>query len=109
MEILVEKEKDNPLLKRKEVYFRLKYEEEGVTPSRQAVRQKLSGLFAVDADRIVIEWIKPEFGKSEAYCYARIYETPEDLRAVEEDYIIKRNFESTESAESEGQESEGGA
>ncbi len=106
MEILVEKEKDNPLLKRKEVYFRLKYEEEGVTPSRQAVRQKLSGLFAVDADRIVIEWIKPEFGKSEAYCYARIYETPEDLRAVEEDYVIRRNFEA---AEGEGQESEGGA
>jgi len=33
MEVFVEKDKNNPLLKRREVYFRLRYDEEKVTPS----------------------------------------------------------------------------
>jgi small subunit ribosomal protein S24e len=92
MEVVVEKEKHNPLLKRKEIYFRLKYEEEGATPSRNDVRQKLAGLFNANLDTVVIDYIKPEFGKSEAYCYAKIYDSVDDLKSIEEDHILKRNF-----------------
>jgi len=92
MEVIVEKEKHNPLLKRKEIYFRLKYEEEGATPSRNDVRQKLAGLFNANPETVVIDYIKPEFGISEAYCYAKIYDSVEDLKSIEEDHIIKRNF-----------------
>ena len=92
MELLIEKQRDNPLLKRKEVYFRVKYEDTKVTPSRQEVREKLSGLLNATQDRLVIRWMKPEFGKMEAEGYALIYETPDDMKAVEEDYVLKRNF-----------------
>ena len=37
MEIVVEKERYNPLLKRKEIHARIVYWGEGATPSRKAV------------------------------------------------------------------------
>ena len=89
VEILIERQKDNPLLKRKEVYFRVRYE---ATPSRKDVREKLSGLLNAELNRLVIRWMKPEFGKMEAEGYALIYDSEEDMRAVEEDYVIRRNF-----------------
>jgi small subunit ribosomal protein S24e len=92
MEILVEKDRYNPLLKRRELYLKLVYWGEGPTPPRQAVREKLAGLFNASLDRIVVDYIKPEFGKQEAKCYAKIYDTTEDLMAIEEDHIIRRNF-----------------
>ncbi|AEA46865.1 30S ribosomal protein S24e [Archaeoglobus veneficus] len=104
MEIFVEKDRQNPLLKRREIYFRLKYEEEGATPSRKDVRQKIAGLFNANLDTVIIDYIKPEFGKCEAFCYAKIYDSVEDLHAIEEDHIIKRNFGKSEG---EGEEGEG--
>jgi len=92
VEILIEKQRDNPLLKRKEVYFRVRYEDTKVTPSRNDVREKLSGLLNADLNRLVVRWMKPEFGKMEAEGYALIYDTEDDLRAIEEDYVIRRNF-----------------
>ncbi len=92
MEILIERQKDNPLLKRKEVYFRVRYEDTKATPSRKDVREKLSGLLNAELNRLVIRWMKPEFGKMEAEGYALIYDSEEDMRGVEEDYVIRRNF-----------------
>ncbi len=92
MEILVERQKDNPLLKRKEIYFRIRYEDTKVTPSRKDVREKLSGLLNAELERLVVRWIKPEFGRMEAEGYALVYDTEEDMRAVEEDYVLERNF-----------------
>ncbi len=92
MEILIERQKDNPLLKRKEIYFRIRYEDTKVTPSRKDVREKLSGLLNAELERLVVRWIKPEFGRMEAEGYALVYDTEEDMRAVEEDYVLERNF-----------------
>jgi small subunit ribosomal protein S24e len=92
MEITVEREKTNPLLKRREIYFRLRYMEDGPTPSRSAVREKIAGLFNANPETIVVDYIKPEFGKSEAICYAKIYESNEELLKTEPKHIIKRNF-----------------
>ena len=92
MEIVVEKERYNPLLKRREIHARIVYWGEGATPPRKAVREKFAGLFNAELDRIVVDYIKPEFGKQEAKCYVKIYDTPEDLKAIEEEHIIRRNF-----------------
>ena len=92
VEILIERQKDNPLLKRKEIYFRIRYEDTKVTPSRKDVREKLSGLLNAELERLVVRWIKPEFGRMEAEGYALVYDTEEDMRAVEEDYVLERNF-----------------
>lgn len=90
MEVYVESERYNPLLKRREVHCRLRFE--GKTPSRNEVRQKIAGLLNAELDRVIIDYIKTEFGKTEAKCYAKVYDTVEDLKAIEEDHIIRRNF-----------------
>jgi small subunit ribosomal protein S24e len=99
MEILVEKENQNPLLKRKEIHFKLEYDSQ--TPSREDVRKKIAGLFAASVGNVVIDYIKPEFGKTEAVCYAKIYDTPEDLMAIESKHIIKRNIKEKEEGSGE--------
>ncbi len=105
MEILVEKDRYNPLLKRRELHLKIVYWGEGATPTRQAVREKIAGLFNAELDRIVIDYIKPEFGKQEAKCYAKIYDSRDDLVDIEEDHIIKRNFGGGEEGEEGGSES----
>ena len=102
MEVYVESERYNPLLRRKEVYCRLSFD--GKTPSRGEVRAKIAGLMNAELERVVVDYIKTEFGKTEARSYVKIYDTVEDLKAVEEDHIIERNLKA---AESEGGEEEG--
>ncbi len=58
MEVYVEKERHNPLLKRREVYCRLSFE--GKTPSRKEVRAKIAGLMNAELERVVVDTIKTE-------------------------------------------------
>lgn len=104
MEVYVEKERHNPLLKRREVYCRLSFE--GKTPSRKEVRAKIAGLMNAEPERVVVDYIKTEFGKTEASCYVKIYETVEDLQKIEEEHIIERNKveEAKEQAEAAAEE-----
>lgn len=90
MEVYIVKKRDNSLLKRVEVYFRIRYN--GSTPSRKEVREKIAGLLNAELDRVIVDYIKPEFGKTEAFCYAKIYYTPEDLRSIEDKHTIRKNF-----------------
>ncbi|MEM1958093.1 MAG: 30S ribosomal protein S24e [Archaeoglobaceae archaeon] len=90
MEVRVESEKYNPLLKRKEVYLKIKFDEK--TPKRMEVREKVAGLFSVELERVVVDYIKTEFGKREAECYAKIYDSAEDLKRIEDKHILVRNF-----------------
>jgi len=102
LEVYVEKERYNPLLKRKEVYCRLSFE--GKTPSRSEVRAKIAGLMNAEPERAVVDYIKTEFGKTEARCYVKIYDTVEDLQKIEEGHIIERN-KVEEQAEEQAEES----
>lgn len=99
MEVRVESEKYNPLLKRREVYFKIRFSEK--TPTRKEVREKVAGLLNVELDRIVVDYIKTEFGKKEAKCYVKVYESPEDLKRIEEEHILFRNFPELKKKEEE--------
>ncbi|KAA0004915.1 MAG: 30S ribosomal protein S24e [Thermoplasmata archaeon] len=87
MEIEIESRKENKLLEREEIYFRLKYE--GATPSRKKIREQLKGMGIKGF--IVIDHVKPLFGAREAKAYAKVYPSEQKARAIEPDYIIKRN------------------
>jgi len=97
LEVYVEKDRYNPLLKRREIYCRLGFE--GKTPTRSEVRAKIAGLMNAEPERAVVDYIKTEFGKTEAKCYVKIYDTVEDLHKIEEKHIIERNSEKAESDE----------
>ncbi|AGK60120.1 SSU ribosomal protein S24E [Archaeoglobus sulfaticallidus PM70-1] len=98
MEVEVERENINPLLNRKEIYLRVKYQN-SPTPSRNEIREKVAGLFNTELEKIVVSYIKPQFGHGEAICYVKIYNSVEDLKKTEPKHIIARNFESESESE----------
>ena len=99
MDLIVERERYNPLLRRREIHARIVYWGEGATPPRSTVREKVAGLFNATLDRIIVDYIKPEFGKQEARCYIKIYDSTDDLKAIEDKHIIRRNFGEEKSEE----------
>ena len=100
MEIEIENRKENKLLGREEIYFRVKYE--GATPSRKKIREQLKGMGLNGF--IVLDYVKPIFGVREAKAYAKVYPSEKKAREVEPDYIIKRNTGGGEKKEEEKNE-----
>lgn len=104
MEIELTNEKENPLLKRQEVYFRLKHddeEREGASPSREEARSVLIKKLRCSPKHLVIDTMRTEFGKRETVGYAKVYEREDRLRKVEREHIIQRNFSSAAGEERE--------
>ncbi|MBC7109472.1 MAG: 30S ribosomal protein S24e [Archaeoglobi archaeon] len=100
MEIEIVEEKENKLLRRREIRFRVKFE--GPTPRREDVKKKLCAMLGVSDSLTVIQSMEGVFGKSECTGFAKIYENEEDLKRTEEEHVIRKNFpEKEETQESE--------
>lgn len=104
MEIEIIEDRENALLGRRELKFRVSHS--GGTPRREDVRERLIALFNSNRDVLIVENLKPVFGVEQAVGYAKIYESPERLKEVERDYVILRNFPP---ASEEAKESEEGS
>jgi len=89
MDIQIIKETNNPLLKRREVVF--KVTKETATPSRKSVVEKIAATMNSKPGLVMISRMNTEFGKRETIGYAKIYETEERARQVENEYVIARN------------------
>ena len=87
MEIEITSRKENKILEREEVAFMLKFD--GKTPSRKQVQQKLAD--TIGRNVIVIEYIKPVYGASQATGYARGYTSAKQAKTLERQYILERN------------------
>lgn len=111
MEIEITKEKENLLLRRKEVFFKLGHEEEGekkgASPGREEVRNALIKALRCSPNLLVIDKMRTEFGKKETVGYAKVYESEDRLREIEREHIIKRNFGSSGSGEEKGEGEQG--
>lgn len=101
MDIKVLEEKNNLLLQRREVKFSVSHNLG--TPSREEIKGKIAAYLNSKPELVIIERMKPEFGKRETRGYAKIYETPERLKVVETEHIIQRN-EKKEEKKAEGGE-----
>eukprot|EP00923_Selenidium_pygospionis_P050951 GHVN01088331.1.p1 GENE.GHVN01088331.1~~GHVN01088331.1.p1 ORF type:complete len:131 (+),score=30.80 GHVN01088331.1:216-608(+) len=87
--IEIRKKMENRLLDRKQLVF------EVLHPGKRAatmeeVREFLKKEFKATGDRIVIHGIKTHFGGSRTTGFARIYDTLEQLKKMEEKYILAR-------------------
>ena len=100
MEIKVLEEKKNTLLQRREIQFSVSHNLG--TPSRQEIKDKLAAYLNSKPELVVIERMKPEFGKRETRGYAKIYETMDRLKRVETEHIIQRNEKKPEPKKEEG-------
>lgn len=97
MDIQVIQEKNNPMLNRREVVFKVTHDD--VTPSRLSIIDRLAATMNSKRGLVIIDSIKTEFGKRESVGYAKIYETEERARQVERPHIIERNVEKKEAKE----------
>jgi small subunit ribosomal protein S24e len=105
LEISVESERYNPLLKRRELHLRVSFD--GKTPSRAEIREKVAGIMNAEQNRLVIDYVKNEFGKREAKVYAKIYDSVEAMKAIEEKHILERNFPELKTEKKEAEKKEG--
>ncbi len=89
MDIQVISEKNNPLLGRREVKFKVTHD--AATPSRKAVVERIAATMNSKPGLVIVDKLDTEFGKLETYGYAKIYETEERAKQVEREHIVQRN------------------
>jgi small subunit ribosomal protein S24e len=88
----------NELLKRNEVKFSILHEEGG-TPSRVDVRQKLAASLDANEERIYISKYGTKTGSMTTVGEANVYDSAEQAKMTEPKYIILRNSPKTEKKE----------
>jgi small subunit ribosomal protein S24e len=91
MEIKITSAKENPLLKRKEVTFIIDHGPAGKTPGRLEVRKALASEAKTSTELVFVRKIETKTGTSTALGFANVYESTEQARLVEPEYIEQRN------------------
>lgn len=91
MEVKIVSENENTLLKRKEVHFRVEHSQIGATPQRLEVRKALAAALKKDADLIFVKQLETKTGTHVALGIANVYDSVEQARFIEPEYIVKRN------------------
>ncbi len=90
MEVEISTKRDNPLLERTEVYFKVTHEKEK-TPKRDAVRGKIAEALKVNRDNVVVDYMRSEYGMPVTVGYAKAYKTKDALMKIEREHVLKRN------------------
>lgn len=90
MEVEIQSKNDNVLLKRMEVQFLVRHENEG-TPKRELIRSELAEKLSAKKENVVIDHMRSSFGMRTTLGYAKVYASPADAKAAEADPILKRN------------------
>jgi len=91
MEVKIVSAKENPLLKRKEVNFRVEHGLEGKTPLRLEVKKALAAELKISEELVFVEKMQTLTGTNIAVGVANAYETMEQAKFIEPEYIMKRN------------------
>jgi small subunit ribosomal protein S24e len=89
MDVEIIDEDENPMLHRTDVRFQVVHED--ATPSRLSVRDSLAAKLNKDAEEVVIRELDTKYGMRKTVGSAKVYESPEDARNVEQDHMLERN------------------
>ena len=89
MDIEVVSDEENPMLHRRDVRFQVTHDE--TSPSRLSVRDSLAAKLNKDAEEVVVHSIDTKFGMRKSLGYAKVYDSPENAVAVEQEYMLDRN------------------
>ncbi len=90
MELEIVGKRENALLKRTEVRFRVAHPGEQ-TPKRGDLRQELAKALHATRDIVVVDFVRSEFGRSGSQGYAKVYKSKEDALHTERKHILVRN------------------
>jgi len=89
MDVDILSEDENPMLHRTDVRFEVRHDE--ATPSRLSVRDSLAAKLNKDAAEVVVHELDTKFGMRKTVGYAKVYDSPEHAREVEQDHMLERN------------------
>ena len=89
MDIHILEQDDNPLLHRTDVQFEVAHDE--ATPSRLSVRDSLAATLDKDAEEVVVHSLDTKFGMRKTIGYAKVYESAEVAKDIEQEYMLERN------------------
>jgi len=104
MDIEVVDDEGNPMLHRRDVRFVVRHDE--ATPSRLSIRDSLAAKLNKDADEVVVHKLDTKYGMRRSIGYAKVYETPDHAREVEQTYMLERNKIGTDAGDAGDAEAE---
>ncbi|MEE9507302.1 MAG: 30S ribosomal protein S24e, partial [Thermoplasmata archaeon] len=90
METEILSRRENPLLDRVEIEFRMRHPSEP-TPTRDALREEIAKVAKGKKDLVIIDRVNSDFGKPETTGYAKVYKNKDKILSVERKYILIRN------------------
>jgi small subunit ribosomal protein S24e len=91
MEVKILTKKENPILKRKEVNFLVEHGPRGKTPERLEVKKGIAAELKTSEELVFVKKMRTMTGTDTAIGVANAYETKEQAKLIEPEYIIKRN------------------
>ncbi len=91
MEIKITATKENPLLKRKEIQFKIEHGPQSKTPGRLEVRKAIAAELKLGEEVVFVKNMRTLTGTGTAVGHANVYETAAQGKLVEPGYIVKRN------------------
>ena len=92
MEVKIISQKENPLLRRKEIQFHVEHDEVGSTPTRLEIRKAVAAELKANIDKVFIKKFETKTGMHTAAGVASLYESTEQAKLIEPQYILKRNI-----------------
>lgn len=92
MEVKITNQKENPLLKRKEIVFEAEHKG-SVTPSKKEVRSRLAALLTADEKLLIVDEYASSVGSGTSCGRARLYSDEKMLAKAETKPTVKKNFE----------------
>lgn len=101
MEIRVIDKKYNPLLKRKEVVFKVEHGKSRGTPQRLVMRTKLAEILKIKLEQVYVRKFETKTGTMIALGEANAYDTIEQAMLIEPRYVIERNTAKEKAKEEE--------
>jgi small subunit ribosomal protein S24e len=99
MEVKIISQKENPLLKRKEIQFQVEHDKTGSTPPRLETRKAVATALKSNVDLVFIRKFETKTGMHTAVGVANLYDSVEQARLIEPQYVIKRNIPPEKSKE----------
>lgn len=91
MEIKIISKKENPLLKRKEVQFRVEHSQ-GKTPVRLDIKRSIASELQLSDKLVFIKRMRTLTGTNTTLGFANAYESIDQAKFIEPEYIVKRNI-----------------
>ncbi|MGC8516213.1 MAG: 30S ribosomal protein S24e [Thermoplasmata archaeon] len=89
-ELKIESVKENSLLKRKEVRYRVTFNKE-TTPNRIKIKEIIAKNFSANPELVIVDRNIQETGKHEVIGYSKIYADKKSAMLYEPDYELFRN------------------